>query len=282
MSTWRGTTRIVLAVALFALVSALAVTVEVATFAVARTEAQRAADAGALAGAAFLIFQPDDEFGARAEAQTFARLNTVRGRTPEVRPEDVVVNLDLGLVSVRVHATVHGLPTLLSWILGVDAVSVSAEAAAEARAPREGRPPKILKLVEASATRREAETQCPALRPHFQASAQDLVDNAVKHGIGGSLQNSDPSSLRPLTESGDCKKLEKLIDPNYAITGNQPEFLVNYFQVDCTFPGPVVVTLSIAVLNRNPKVSTIDGPTVFLVYFPSTEGGELIGTYLST
>jgi hypothetical protein len=148
MSTWRGTTRIVVAVALLALVSAVATTVEVATVAVARGEAQRAADAAALAGAGWLLVVPNDEQGARAKALGFVKLNPVRGRVPDVQPEDIVVNLDSGSVRVRIHLTVHAIPRPLSWILGVDRVGVSAVAAAEARAPRDGRPPKMLRLVE--------------------------------------------------------------------------------------------------------------------------------------
>lgn len=125
--------------AAFIVVSATALALERTAELTARAEAQTAADAAALAGAAYLLRAPEDEPGARAEAVKFARLNPVRGSAPEVRPEDIEVDVDSGTVRVRVRAKLLPLPPPMAWI------RVSADAAAEAMAasaPIPGQPPK--------------------------------------------------------------------------------------------------------------------------------------------
>ena len=134
---------------LLVLMSAAAFALERTTELAARAEAQNAADAAALAGAAFLMANPDDEWGARATAIQFAQLNLVRGSTPELRPENVHVNLEEGVVRVKVRAKVLPLPPPIAWL------RVTAEAAAEAMAvpppgdpARRSRTPKMLRLID--------------------------------------------------------------------------------------------------------------------------------------
>lgn len=122
-----------LALAMFATVSLLAAVIENAVRGVAQAEAQMAADAGALAGAGWLLIQPAGEPTAKAKAAEHANLNRVGYRTGQVLPEDVVVNLDSGTVRVEVHARAYGVPPVLAWILGVDEVRVTAVATAETR-----------------------------------------------------------------------------------------------------------------------------------------------------
>lgn len=94
---------------------------------VALAEAQNAADAAALAGAGYLLGAPDDESGAKAEAINFAERNQVRGSRAELRPEDIQVDLEAGVVKVKVRGRVLPLPPPVAWL------TVSAEAAAEAK-----------------------------------------------------------------------------------------------------------------------------------------------------
>jgi len=119
-------------------------TVEVVVRSRAQAEAQRTADAAALAGVGFLITAPDDADGARAAASEYARMNTVLGRPVEVRPEDIVVDVDSGTVQVRVQGSAL-LPKVPAWILRHNRVSFSAAAMAEGRAAIPGRPDRTVK-----------------------------------------------------------------------------------------------------------------------------------------
>jgi len=124
--------RLAIVVVLSAAALALEKTAELA----ARAEAQNAADAAALAGAAHLLRAPSDESGAKAAAVKFAELNPVRGSIPELRPEDIQVDLEAGEVRVLVRAKILPLPPPIAWL------KVSAEAAAEAMAASAlGEPP---------------------------------------------------------------------------------------------------------------------------------------------
>lgn len=114
----------------------------------AQAEAQRAADAGALAGAGVLSGLPEHESLVRQAAMLFARKNLVRGRPPEVSLEDVEVDGDEGRVTVRVWATAYPIGRPLTWLSGAAPVGVSATATAEARAARPGVAAKRLRLVE--------------------------------------------------------------------------------------------------------------------------------------
>jgi hypothetical protein len=128
---------------LFVVLSAAAFALEQTAELAALVQAQSAADAAALAGAGYLIRAPDDEAGAKAVAIEFAHLNPVRGSTPELRPEDIEVDLDAGIVRAKVRATVLPLPPPIAWL------KVSAEAAAQARgASAPGTLPILLHLIE--------------------------------------------------------------------------------------------------------------------------------------
>jgi hypothetical protein len=124
------------------LLAGAAIALEMTVARPVRSEVQRAADAAALAGAAHLIADPDDESGARVTAIEFVQLNPVRGRQLELHPEDVTVDLDSGRVMVRIRAKVLQLPAPLAWL------SVSAEATAEGMAAslRPGKPARLRRL----------------------------------------------------------------------------------------------------------------------------------------
>ena len=102
---------------------------------VGRSEAQRAAEAGAHAGAGYLMLAPGDEPGARAEAETFAETNVVRAVTPDVFPvQDIDVILDSQKVRVRVQrseARGNPLRTLFARVMGINTVDIGAVAAAQ-------------------------------------------------------------------------------------------------------------------------------------------------------
>ena len=130
----RGSTIVFVSLAMAALLSIVALAVDVGMLYTARGEAQRAADSAALAGAAWLINHKDDVDGAKDEAVNYGELNDVQGEFLDLEPEDVEVDLAEERVRVTVHRDdVRGGP-VLTWfarVFGTDAVNVSAIAAAK-------------------------------------------------------------------------------------------------------------------------------------------------------
>jgi Flp pilus assembly protein TadG len=128
----------VLAIAAFGIVGlagVAALTIDLGIMLTARSEAQRAAEAGAHAGAGALMFAPNDAEGARAQARIFAEMNSVHGTGVQLLDEDIEVVLSEQLVRVRVQASrARGtaIPTVFARILGIDDVQVDAVAAAQA------------------------------------------------------------------------------------------------------------------------------------------------------
>lgn len=131
----RGAVMVIVAGSMIALISAIALAVDVGMLNVARTEAQQVADGAALAGAGALILSPDNVDFARAEAIDFSTRNTIRGTQAVVLPEDVDVDTDNDRVTVRVIRTQErGNPvgTFFARVFGVNTVNISAAATARA------------------------------------------------------------------------------------------------------------------------------------------------------
>lgn len=131
----RGAALMVAAGSMVALVSAIALAVDVGMLTVARTEAQRVADGSALAGAGALILSPDNVEFATAEAMDFALRNTIQGNRARVRAEDVFVDTDLDRVTVQVlrHTDRNNpIGTFFARIFGVNSVNIRTTATAEA------------------------------------------------------------------------------------------------------------------------------------------------------
>lgn len=99
----------------------------------AQSEAQRAADAAAVAGASFLADHPDEAEGARTEALELARANLVRNEVLVIGEDDVSVDLSRGTVTVEVHRNDShggGVKTFFAQGLGLDEVDIYADATA--------------------------------------------------------------------------------------------------------------------------------------------------------
>jgi Flp pilus assembly protein TadG len=134
----RGATLVLVAFSMVALLSVAALAIDVGNLLVARTESQRAGEAGALYGAAWLMTDPDGEAVARTRAIEAAQNNTIRGAQAVVLPEDVEVDLTDAIVRVHVRNVVergNAIGTFFARIFGVDSVNVSTISAAWA-APR--------------------------------------------------------------------------------------------------------------------------------------------------
>ena len=112
-------------------------------FMTARSQAQTAADAGALAGATALVFDDFDDRSAGGPAVqsaiNTALFNGVMFSSVAVGPADVLFPLGPGGVSNRVRVNVYRtggrdnpVPTLIGPVFGVPTVDISATATAEA------------------------------------------------------------------------------------------------------------------------------------------------------
>lgn len=129
----RGSTIVIVALAMTALLSAVALAIDVGMLLNARSEAQRTADSAALAGAGALILAPGNEAVARATAIEYGTLNTIHGENAVVLPEDVEVDLEEEVVRVTVRRSAQRGNAIETWfarVFGVNEVDVSAVAAA--------------------------------------------------------------------------------------------------------------------------------------------------------
>jgi len=127
----KGQVLFVTAAALLALLGLAALSVDIGLLYHARTEAQRTADAAALAGAGALLQSPGDLNRVRNTVIRFASANTIRGDSIVLLPEDVEVLPDSQLVRVRILRTADrgsAVPTLFARALGFREISVRSEA----------------------------------------------------------------------------------------------------------------------------------------------------------
>jgi Flp pilus assembly protein TadG len=132
----RGASAILVAITMTALLSAVALAVDVGMLLNSRSEAQRAADSAALAGAGSLLVDDDDADRARTTAIQYGGLNTVRKTVVTVLPEDVDVDLALGQVTARVRRTEDRGSAVTTWfanVFGVSEVDIAATATAQVR-----------------------------------------------------------------------------------------------------------------------------------------------------
>ena len=131
----KGSTLLLVAISMTSLLSMVALAVDAGLLFTARGEAQRVADAAALAGAASFIEAPDNEARARNLAVEYAAMNDVRKASVVLLAEDVEVDLALKRVTVTVRRTGDRGDAIDTWfarIFGVESVDVVAQATAEA------------------------------------------------------------------------------------------------------------------------------------------------------
>ncbi|MGD8496670.1 MAG: pilus assembly protein TadG-related protein [Gemmatimonadales bacterium] len=129
----RGVALIIAAGSMVALTSAVALAIDVGMMTATRSEAQRVADAAAMAGAGALIQTPDNSAYARAQARETAGRNEIRGSRAQVLDQDVDVDLSTREVTVRVLRTAErGNPvgTFFARVFGVNTVDITADATA--------------------------------------------------------------------------------------------------------------------------------------------------------
>lgn len=135
----RGMTLVIVGLGFLAFMSATMLAVDVGMLMVARTQAQSAADAGALAGAVALVF---DDFNDRSDtgpakqsaiAAAGSSLNLVMNSQVSVLPADVTFPAleKVRVVVNRTSARGNPVSTFLAPMIGIDSVDVGAVAVAE-------------------------------------------------------------------------------------------------------------------------------------------------------
>jgi hypothetical protein len=139
----RGMTMVFVGIGLMTFMAATTLSIDVGMFMAARSQAQNAADAGALSGAIALAFNDFNNRSASGPAVSAAisaaQSNAMIGAAPSVLPSDVTFPNDpLGQPS-RVRVSVYrisersnAVPTIIGTMFGVDTVGISATATAEA------------------------------------------------------------------------------------------------------------------------------------------------------
>ncbi|MGK7312247.1 MAG: pilus assembly protein TadG-related protein [Candidatus Longimicrobiales bacterium M2_2A_002] len=126
----RGAVTVMVALTITGLLAMFALAIDLSALFDARSEAQRAADAAALAGAsAFLEYQQDYARSVAIErAMELATSNEIRNAL--IQPEDVTVSVNLDSATVRAQIRRDGVPTWFARLIGFDEVAVAAEATA--------------------------------------------------------------------------------------------------------------------------------------------------------
>ena len=130
----RGAAMPFVALATVAILGMTALAVDAGMLFTARSEAQRAADAAAMAGAGALITQPQNAARAHAVATTYGEQNLVREELVQMEAEDITIDLAQGRVTAVVRREASRGNAVTTWfarVLGTDEVDVDASAVAE-------------------------------------------------------------------------------------------------------------------------------------------------------
>jgi hypothetical protein len=131
----RGAVLVVVAGGMLALTSVVALSVDVGLMTTARVEAQRAADAAAMAGAGAFVRSPGNSGLARVLATEYAARNSVRHLSVSLLEDDIVIDTDALTVTVYVYRNRErgtAVPTFFARVFGINEVNIGAKATAEA------------------------------------------------------------------------------------------------------------------------------------------------------
>ncbi len=126
----RGSVMVIVALTAFALIGLLALGIDLGALFNARSEAQRAADAAALAGASAFLDQPRSQAPQVAEDRAIQYGTSNEIRKQPIAPADMSVWVNLDSSTVRAQVRRDGVPTWFARLLGIDSVDIGAEATA--------------------------------------------------------------------------------------------------------------------------------------------------------
>ncbi len=219
-----GQTIILVAIAMIALLAMAALAIDVVTLYVARSEAQRAANAAALAGAKMFaasgftsqgtnttISSGDVCNAAKSAALTVAAQNLVAGQ-PAVAI--VVPPCPGGSSLLNPHITISvtrtGLPTFFARIWGKTSNSISATATAEAYNPSYDSPELVHPAIRVSAKPWLIPNCNPGVAPPCTAAASYFFDPANNYALknqtppylGGNFTFRQRNSMTPVSPAG--------------------------------------------------------------------------------
>lgn len=198
----RGVSLLLVAASLVALLAAASLALDLGLLYVARSEAQRAADAAALAGASAFVTSGcmsmtggcvaggPQETLAEQQAKTIGGENFVAGQAAEIENGDVSFSYPSSTepqITVKVQRTIergNAVPTLFARLFGVNRANVSAQATAEAYDPSGGSLPVGYGCV------------APLLVPNCDPShsSQANTNTACNNGTGGAGYFIDPAT----------------------------------------------------------------------------------------
>ncbi|MCG6986957.1 MAG: pilus assembly protein TadG-related protein [Gemmatimonadetes bacterium] len=125
-----GSVALIVVLGMAAFLGLLALGIDLGALFNARSEAQRAADAAALAGASAFLDTPPGQIQQTAveRAKQYASSNEIRNQPIDPADISVRVNLDSATVSVGVRR--NGVPTWFARLVGIDSVDIGADATA--------------------------------------------------------------------------------------------------------------------------------------------------------
>ncbi|MBZ5532833.1 MAG: hypothetical protein LAO20_15495 [Acidobacteriia bacterium] len=205
----RGMTLVVVALLLIGLLVVAALCIDLGVFFTARTSAQHAADAAALAGAYTFVNSPTAAQPAAAQqaAIAIAATNKILNQSVTIAPSDVVVDTANRRVTVTVSRLGdNGIGTFFARGFGVANVSVQTQATAQASKTAGGsrcvKPIYIPNTV--LSTQATTAAACaageilfdPANPGHFSSWAQDTLGNFKYSGTCATIRPTNPADVK--------------------------------------------------------------------------------------
>jgi Putative Flp pilus-assembly TadE/G-like len=246
----RGQTIILVAVALLALLSMAALAIDIVTLYVARSEAQRAANAAAIAGAKMFttsgftsvqgggappVTQGAACAAAIAQATAVAQQNTVAGQTVVAPTISCPVGASFSSnpqITVSVQRT--GLPTFFARIWNRTSTSVSATATAEAYNPSSNEPPIQVSVKPWFIPNCDVSNKTPPLNPNCGGYAP-FVNTAVSPN-DGSIANNGSSIGNTITVSKVTRNTALAL-----CNGGCPPYSTQYYPLNIPVNPPAAV-----------------------------------------
>lgn len=150
-ATDQGSTLLIIAVAMVGMIAVCAFAIDLANFYLARSEAQRAADAAALAGATVFVNTGCTTSGctaggaqealARQQAEAVGNQNYIGGQDANIQDGDITFSYPTPQEPQITVIAGRAVPTFFARIFGVTTANVSAKATAEAYNPSGGSAP---------------------------------------------------------------------------------------------------------------------------------------------
>jgi hypothetical protein len=305
-SSDRGVSILITAVAMIFVLGMAGLGVDLASLYVARNQAQRAADAAALAGAQWWsthsctsptpsTISLDCQANARLQAQAVGEKNPIAGVKPDIDlntditfPSLSTNDPQIRVVAARNAAHDNAMPTFFVKIFGISTVNVSASATAEAYNGGGSTPvgskcvkPWLLPDCDSSTTLTDPNTYCRdpntnAVDGGHYASDPAIVGQVISIKPGDPTAASAPSEFYPVYVQGDAPDVNTC--PTCAKTqtssGSQSG---DYYResIECCVQNPIVCgTATVSSVNGNMVGPTNHGVECLIQQGNGNSGGQ--------